>query len=374
MTLLIAWRNLVQDKIRFLATLVGVVFSIVLIALQIGLLPGFMDTSTGLIRNGGADIWVMPIGTSNVDQVSDLKKRVLYQVRKLDGVAAASRYLIYYMEWFKPQGGTELVIVTGYDPETRLGAPWNVDEGSLAELETQNRIFIDRLYAAKLGVTDVGDRVEITRRKAIVAGFTSGIRTFTQSPYVFTSFRNAQRYTGLDNGDMSYVLVKASPGKSHEELAEEIRQAVPNVEVLLKEDFKKRTQYYWMFTTGAGSALIIGALLGALVGIVIVAQTLYAATMERISEYATLSAIGASATYLNSIVLLQAIISGVLGFVIAAVIALAVTWWSKTGPAAISLSPQTLFILAIAALLMCSAAALLAVRKVMTIDPTSVFR
>lgn len=374
MTTLIAWRNLIHDPIRFIATLVGIVFSVVLIAVQSGMLLGFIETTAGLVRNSSADIWVTSRGTTNVDQATILNERVYYQTARLDGVETVSRHIVRFVGWQKPLGGTQMVIVVGFDPRSGLAGPWNVVEGSVETLFEPNTVFVDRLYANKLGVSAIGDTVEIAGRRAIVAGFTQGVRTFTQAPYVFTSYNNALRYTDIQDGDASYMLVKARPDVSLPDLAERIRQVAPDTDVFLSADFASKTQNYWIFTTGAGSALILGASLGALVGIVIVAQTLYAATMERIGEYATLSAIGASKGYLNAIVVKQALISGGIGFLIAATIAIVITISARGSPAAILLPPAALLMLGVAAISMCVLSSVIAIRKLMTIDPTSVFR
>lgn len=60
------------------------------------------------------------------------------------------------------------------------------------------------------------------------------------------------------------------------------------------EKFSAKTTHYWMFGTGAGVTVIMAAALGLLVGIVVVAQTLYAATIDHISEFGTLKAMGAT--------------------------------------------------------------------------------
>lgn len=374
MTTLIAWRNLIHDPIRFIATLVGIVFSVVLIAVQSGMLLGFIETTAGLVRNSSADIWVTSRGTTNVDQATILNERVYYQTARLEGVEAVSRHIVRFVGWQKPLGGTQMVIVVGFDPRSGMAGPWNIVEGSAQSLLEPNTVMVDRLYAAKLGVSAIGDTVEIAGRRAIVAGFTKGVRTFTQAPYVFTSYNNALRYTDIQDGDASYMLVKARPDASLSDLAERIRKVAPDSDVFLSADFAAKTQNYWIFTTGAGSALILGASLGALVGIVIVAQTLYAATMERIGEYATLSAIGASKGYLNAIVIKQALISGGIGFLIAATIAIAITIAAAGSPAAILLPPVALLMLGVAAISMCVLSSVIAIRKLMTIDPTSVFR
>ena len=374
MTTLIAWRNLIHDPVRFGATLVGIVFSVVLMAVQLGMLAGFSDTTSGLIRHSRADIWIAPRCTTNVDQSALVMERVYYQALRTQGVATAARHIVRFVPWKLPQGGSQLVIVVGIDRPTALALPWNMVEGDVSSIALPHSVVIDRLYAHKLGVSKIGDRVEIRGRRAIVVGFTEGDRTFTQAPYVFTSYENALDYTDVQDGDASYVLIKAQNPDDLDGLVQRLRVSAPDADVMTASDFAAKTQSYWIFTTGAGSALILGACLGALVGVVIVSQTLYAATIERISEYATLSAIGAERSYLNLIVLKQALISGGCAFAIAAVIALLIAAAARTSPAAILMTPTMLLFLGLASLAMCTLSALVAIRKVMTIDPTSVFR
>ena len=374
MTSLIAWRNLAHDPVRFCATMIGIVFAVVLMAIQMGMLIGFAETTAGLVRNSRADVWVVPRGTTNVDQSAVIQQRVYFQALKMPGVSAVSRHIVRFVSWRRPQGGSQLIIVVGFDTQTGLAAPWNVVEGSVADLANPHAVMIDRLYAAKLGVAAIGESVEINGKKAVVVGFTQGARTFTQAPYVFTSYANALRYTDIVDGDASYVLVKAQPGVDVASLVRRLQATATSADVMTSEEFADKTRNYWIFTTGAGSALILGASLGALVGIVILAQTLYAATIERLSEYATLSAIGAGRGYLNAIVIKQALICGGFGYAIAAVIAVIVAAAARNSPAAILLSPAVLAALAVGALIMCCLSALIAIRKLMTVDPTSVFR
>jgi putative ABC transport system permease protein len=134
------------------------------------------------------------------------------------------------------------------------------------------------------------------------------------------------------------------------------------------------TAQYWLLTTGAGLALLVGAGLGIVVGIAIVAQTLYAATVERLSEYATLVAMGASNHYLNQIVLRQALISGVVGYVIGIAVAAAVVRAAAESTASLVLPWQLTIVVGAVALTMCGIASLLAIHKIKQIDPTMVFR
>ncbi len=374
MTTLIAWRNIAHDPVRFFATLVGIVFAIVLFAVQMGMLIGFSNTTTGLIRHSSADIWIVPSDTSNVDQADILRQRAYFQALGTEGVAAASRYIVRFVIWRRPHGGSQLVIIVGFDPTSALAPPWNIVEGSIEALQLPHSVMIDRLYAAKLGIKGVGEAVEINNKRAVVVGFTEGVRTFTQAPYVFTTYDNALRYTDLADGETNYVLVRSASPSARPQVMQDLRSTAVAAEVMATEAFAERTRHYWITTTGAGAALILGSTLGAVVGIVILAQTLYAATVERLSEYATLAAIGAGPGYLNAIVIKQALICGGAGYVLAILIALLITRAAYSSPVALTMSPGLVLMIGIGAAVMCAVSAILAIRKLATVDPTSVFR
>ena len=374
MTTLLAWRNLRHDPIRFAATLIGIVFSVTLMTIQTSLLTGFSDTAAGLIDHAKADIWITSRGTTNVDQSVILPQRDLYKALQVPGVATAARSVVRFVDWRKPDGGTELVILVGCVTSSGMGLPWNLSQGSIDLLNQPDSVLVDALYAAKLGIGRIGDAVEIRGRKARVVGLTDGIRTFTQSPYVFTSYNNALKYSDVRDGDESYVLVRLADGASLDEVQADLRRQIPTADVLTSAEFAQKTRNYWVYTTGAGLSLWLGSLLSAIVGVTIVAQTLYAATLERIAEYATLSAMGAPNRYLHAIVVKQALIGGALGCGVGLAVAGCLFGLARRGPVALQLSVPLVAGITVFTLLMCVAASLLAVRKLMAIDPTSVFR
>ena len=127
-------------------------------------------------------------------------------------------------------------------------------------------------------------------------------------------------------------------------------------------------------TTGAGAALLIAAILGVIVGLVIVSQTLYSATVERIQEYATIRAMGASNTYLKAIILRQSLLSGTVGYLIGAAVAIVIAWLAEGSSAAPSLPYSLLLLLAAITLAMCVGASLISIRRVLSVDAASVFK
>ncbi len=374
MTTLLAWRNLAHDRVRLVVTLVGIVFSVVLMGMQSGLLVGFTRTTTGLVDNARADLWMVPKGTLDVDLGGPLDERRRYQALAIEGIAKAEPYLINFARWKKPDGGTESIQLVGHQLGDDLAGPWSLEEGSVEDLRRPDGVIVDRLYAKKLGVTAIGDTAEINGRRARVVGFTRGIRTFTQSPYVFTSLPNARAFVGAPSTQAGYVLLALAPGADAATVEAAIESRIPDVEVYQSAAFAKSSSDYWLFTTGAGFSLIISALLGLVVGIVIVAQTLYASTIDRLPEYATLKAMGAPNSYLYRIIITQAGIGAVIGYVIGLAIVIALVFASREASAAPVLPLSLALGLGGLTLVMCVGAAILSIRKVMAIDPVGVFR
>ncbi|TDR41210.1 putative ABC transport system permease protein [Tahibacter aquaticus] len=373
-TSLLAWRNLSHDRARFVVTLVGVLFAVLLMGVELGLLLGFARTTSGLVDHTTADLWITPAGTTNVDIAGRLDERRRFEAMSVPGVAQVDRLMMQFAFWRKPDGGTESVSMVGFNLANGQGAPWNLVKGSIADLQQDDAVIIDTLYARKLGVTALGQTVEINNRRARVVGFTQGIRTFTQSPYVFTIHRNAQNFTFFRPDETTYLLVKLRPGADVEATRLALQARLGRVDVWRAADFAAQAQRYWLVTTGAGSALLLAALLGLVVGIVIVGQTLYATTVDRLPEYATLRAMGAPNRYLYAVILKQAAISAVFGFAGGMLMVWLVMLASAGSTVAVAMPPGLIGVLALLTAGMCALGALVSIRRVMRIDPTSVFQ
>ena len=117
----------------------------------------------------------------------------------------------------------------------------------------------------------------------------------------------------------------------------------------------------------------MGAILGLIVGMVIVAQTLYSSANDHINEFATLRALGSSSRYIHKVILWQAIMSAVIGFVIAIVIAFIVKFMMRDTSLLILITPNMVIGLLALTVVMCVVSALSAIVKVTRIDPVTVF-
>ena len=207
-----------------------------------------------------------------------------------------------------------------------------------------------------------------------VAAVTKGIRSFTTTPYVFTSLNQAQAYIGTSPNMVSYLLVHVSSGTNIDSTRRQLLANLFKVEVLTSAEFRSRSRSFWLFGTGAGAALFAGALLGAIVGTVIVAQTLYSSTKDHLSEFATLRAIGSSNRYILNVILWQALLSAVIGFSLAACIGLIIVVTTAGTALPIVMTPLLSLGLFLLTVVMCVASAVLAVVQVMRIDPVRAFK
>ncbi len=110
----------------------------------------------------------------------------------MPGVEDAQKLVAHWTQWKRHDGGEDSVQIVGLNVDSSLERPWNLVEGRVEDLKSPDAIILDELYKQKLGVTHVGEVFEIGGHRARVVGFTRGIRSFTTSPYVFTTFKNAQ--------------------------------------------------------------------------------------------------------------------------------------------------------------------------------------
>ena len=336
----LAWRNLVHDRMRLAVTLTGVVFAVVLVVVQLGLFLGFTTATSGLIDHSGADLWVTAARVPYLEQGVAFSDRKLTTVLATPGVQAASTYLARFAQWQRPDGEQQSVQVVGFDPDAPLGGPWNIVAGRVSDLKAADNVFIDEIYRDRLGITHLGQVVELAGRRARVVGYTRGIRSFTTSPYVFTSFRNARLYAGLRPDQTVFILVTAASGVAPAALQQRLRATLRDADVHTAAEFSQMTQHYWMFTTGAGIAVLIAAVLGFVVGVVVVTQTIYAMTLDHIREYGTLKAMGATNGYLYRVIIQQAVISAVIGYAMAMAVSSLVVSGSRQGGAAILMPPS----------------------------------
>jgi putative ABC transport system permease protein len=312
---LIAMKAMLADRGKLLTALLGVTFSVVLVNLQSGLYLGLLSKASLLVDFGRADVWVGHRHMNNVDLNALIPERWVHRLRSVPGVERAEPYLVQTAQIAMPDGNTERVVVVGCDAGSLLGNAWVMADGDAAAIRRPDAVLVDVCDADRLGDCRVGDVREIAGRRAKVVGMTYGVVGFTTTPYVFTTLHRARStYLPAAAPDRcSYILVKARPGTDVRALVGELRRRVPELDVHDREEFAGICMNYWLMRTGIGISFGLATFLGLLVGLVMVAQSLYASVAERVKEFGTLKALGASDGRVARFLLVQALGNAVLG-------------------------------------------------------------
>ncbi len=298
----------------------------VLANVQGGLFLGLIGKASILVDRGQADIWVGYKGMHNVDFPHDIPKRWIDRVRGIEEIENASPMLIGFSEMSLPNGSYEGVVVIGVEREESLGRFWK-DAGQLGvELTQDDGIIVDDCDADKLGNPQIGEYREIGGLRSKVIGHSHGILSFLVTPYIFTSLECAARFMDKDSDRCSYFLVNVKPGVDVNSVCAEINRRLPYGEAFPAAKYAATSIDFWMTRTGIGISFGAATILGLLVGLAMVAQILYAMVLDRISEFATLKALGAREWEIITILLGQATGIAVCGITFG----LMITWFIHT--------------------------------------------
>lgn len=368
-------KTLLHDKVRFLITVSGVAFAVTLVLVQVGLFVGLLDNSTITIRKLDADLWITSKNSPNLDFVHQFPESNLYRARSVPGVARADNLILSFMQVSLPTGAEETSIVYAMDDFKRWGIPWQISEGSVDDLKRGAFVMFDESASKRFGAFQVGDYREVNGQRLKVIGKSRGAKSFTTTPIAFMDFRRAQELQPeLLGGKTSYIVVKLAAGANLASVKAELERKLPYNDVYTSAAWAERSRGYWVENTGIGFNAFLTVFLGCLVGVVVVAQTLYTSTMEHLKEFGTVKAIGGSNLDIYRMLGKQATVAAVIGFVLGYVPAQFLKPLIASAGLKLIIAPQVVVVTLVGTLLLCLVSALVSFRKVASIDPALVFR
>jgi putative ABC transport system permease protein len=370
----LARKNLFHDRLRFVITVAGVAFAVTLVLVQVGLFMGLLDKATVTIRNASADLWVTSRNTPNVDFAHTFPETAALRARSVPGVERADNLIVAFMNIQLPNGATEGSLVYALEDFAPWNLPWTVTAGSTDDLKRGYSVLMDRSAELRYGTFAVGDTREIQGRRFRVTGTTDEAASFTTTPIVFMDYRNAQELQEQLRGNTTYVLVKLAPGADRAAVQAELARRLPYNDVFTRDEWAQRSRDYWVKSTGLGMSMGVTVFLGILVGIVIVAQTLYTSAVEHIKEFGTVKAIGGSNLDIYRILGEQALIAAVVGFALGAAFSFVARPIMASIHLNVLISPGFTAVVFAGTVLMCLGSALFSFRRVAGIDPALVFR
>jgi putative ABC transport system permease protein len=368
-TSLLARRNLLRSRVRLLASIGGVALALTLVLALDAIFEGVSRQMTSYIDRSGAAVWVGQSGVRNLHMVASwMPDSVTDDVMAVEGVAAAEP-ILYTTDAISAGDERGWAYVIGLTPTASMGGPWDVVEG--AGQPGPGEAVIDRRFAQRAGV-GLGDQVTMLGRDFLIAGLTEG----TASLVISVAFVTFDDFAARRGGDpvVSFVLVRTADGVSPDTVALAIEARASGVSVQTTEAFAASEKRLGLDMSG--DVISIMNIIGFVVGLAVVALTVYVATLALRREYGSLKAFGAPNGYLYRVVLTQAGLSVAIGFVtgIAVTAALSAVI-PRTGlNLELAISGESLVKVGIVAAVIAALAALLPIRQIAGLDPAVVAR
>ncbi len=371
----LALRMLLDEKARFAATVLGVGFAAALVLIQVGIFFGLLENASITIEHLGADLWITSRNAPNVDFGNPFPEGYVRRVRSIPGVERADNLIVWYAIVALPNGAKESVVYYGLEDFPAWRFPWNVESGNPADLRRGRYAMLDASAERRFGAFRPGDYREFQGRRLKIIGKTRGALSFTTSPMAFLDYRLAQSLSPADlAGRTTFVIVRLAPGADVEAVRSEIRSRLPYNDVYTRDEWASRSRGYWIESTGLGLTLALTVGLGALVGVVIVGQTLYASTTEHLTDFGTVKALGGGNLTVYGIIAEQATFAAALGYALALALSFALRPVLASLDMKMNISMTMAALVYVGTLALCLAAASLSFRKVASLDPAIVFR
>lgn len=414
----LARKNLLTDIPRFLVAQAGIMFAVSLVTLQTGIFNGFTRSTTQLIYNSDADIWVSSDTLVQAELTLPIPLNHVIQARQIAGIERAEALIFSGALWRPRRGEITRVKVIGFDPNGQLFTPINLIQGNVSDLKKPYTIIVDATNKDSLNVQKTGDVVDINSLPARLVGFTKGNSSIVSNAFMFSSLETANAFltsgqtsqlycrlpsgsqelsctnTYSSNGDLAspgevpaapnklvasdlitYILIKAKPGQDLQLLKQKLTAKLANTKAYTRAEFIEKNQTFWQQRTGIGFILGLGAIVGIIVGVIIVGQILYSSVSDHLKEFGTLKAMGASDWVIYSVIIEQALWMALFGYLPGMVLCYGVaSWTAATQGILILITPGSAIAVLGITLAMCIGSAIFAIQKVTRLDPAMVFK
>ncbi len=372
----IAWKFIRFDKAKSIGVIVGILISTFLIGQQLGVFFFLSGLMGALATDVQADIWVVDSKTNDVNQLGRLDVRNLRAVQGISGVKEAFPLLITGASCNYKNGTSGGVTLIGADAH-QLNAvikPGKITAGNTTELQLDGAVSGEFFEKKNLGgAIDIGTDFEINGKRAFFALQTKGFRGFGSS-FCVTTIERARFYSNQSVNTISAVLVNLQPGTRAEDVVADINQHIKGVRAWPSEQLAASSVKKILSSSGIAlstGTLIIFALIA---GFFIIGLTMYSSALDRLKDYGTLKAIGAGNGYISRLILTQALLFSVAGFLIG----LALLEGFRRGVAnsglIFSFSPLMLLTMFATIGLISLGGASFALSRIRSVEPAAVFR
>jgi putative ABC transport system permease protein len=379
----LAWKQLAADGKRLITAVTGVAFGIMLMMFQVGLYNGINAMVVLPHENLDGDLFLTSVDWEALGSSRGFTRHRLAQAEALPEVKSAVPLYVGFVGWKNPQTRqTRQALTLAFDPAKipfRAGAI----RDQASKLRDPEAVLFDTLSGSDYGpIPELFEShnqsmdVDVERKHAVVRGlFTMGTTLYASANVVMSDEAYFRYRSDLTRNIATIGVISLKPNAEPEQVAERIRALLPpDVRVLTRSAFIAEEQRYWNRRTPVGFVVGAGLLVGMLVGAIVVYQILYSDVNDHLKEYATLKAIGFEDRFFTVLVMEEALILVLLGILPALAMTETLNYFARVtvNLRAYIAPPQVGFVL-LAVGFSCLLAGRLAMKRLRTADPASVF-
>lgn len=367
------------EKAKSTGILLGIVISIYLIGLELGMFFYLSTLVGGIINNSKPEysqVFVVNKLTNNANILSPFDKRWVNQLRSIDGVDDTHALVMSNVSIRFDNGESAPAMIVGSQFPKLVGGPADhlLYQGSLENLFRQGIVSTEFYDFKAFGhQLQIGSHFEIAGKSASIGAITKNARTFS-SPILYTSDENVRYFTGMSENLINAVIVTVKDAAKIDFVIRQINAVAPDLKAWKANDIKMKTIVTVMTANNMGMSFGTLVLFAIISGFFIIGLTMYSATYDRIKDYGTLKAIGASNRYITSLVVTQSFIFAILGFSISLLMLIVTRYGMSKAGLLIDLSPPLLIFLISVTLFISVASSFFSVSKLRKLEPSSVFR
>ncbi|MBC5794058.1 FtsX-like permease family protein [Sphaerospermopsis sp. LEGE 00249] len=383
----LALRQLMKEKTRLAVAVAGITFADMLIFIQMGFESALFDAAIQPHRNLSADLVLINPQFNTLLSVKRFSRDKLYQALSFNGVKSVNSVYIGTGQWRNPETRIDrAILVWGVDPN-QPGLKFPEVQKNNDALKPLNQVMFDQAGRPEYGA--VGEifqktgnfQTELNNKSVSVKGVFSNGASFAADGNVITSDSTfLQLFPERKPDQIEVGLINLQPGADVEKIKTQLRIGLnpdpknPFVEIGTPEDFAQKEKNYWANGTGIGFIFGLGVGVGFIVGIVIVYQILYSDVSDHLPEYATLKAMGYTDSYLLGVLIQEALLLAILGYLPAFFLSFGLyqlTFAATMLPIYMKVDRAiTVFIMTV---IMCSVSGAIALKKLRSADPADIF-
>jgi putative ABC transport system permease protein len=309
-----AIRFLMFDKAKTFGALFGIIISTFLVGQNVGIFIFLSNAMKAIVANNAQYIWVIDDKTQNATQLSALDMRINREIKSIDGVFNSYPMVVSAGAAKFSNGKTSGLVLIGTQAPEFAGV-WGLYTAKKMDLLPEGAVVTELFDSKTLGGLQVGDYFEINGKKVYNAGLTKGVRGFG-GIYGFTTIERARFLTNYSVNKANAFLIKWNSGADKQKIISQINANIPGIRAWDGNDLANSTLLEVLKTNGIATSF--GSLIGfaILSGFVIIGLTLFSAAVDRMKDYGTLKAIGATNGYITKLIVLQAVLVAIIGFII----------------------------------------------------------